>query len=298
MENIKIALVCGLCAGCKHAIRLANDASRNNKVVLFKEIVHNKNINNSFKLKGVECVDDLQDLDSNFIAILRAHGEPPETYQYLNKNKINFLDGTCKNVKAIHDDVEKYSNAGYKIVIIGKYGKLNGKVHPEIYGTIGYCKDNPILIEDNEDVEKLKNINNEKLLVVCQTTFNPEKFEVIKNAIFDILHDKNNEILVKNTICGAQMAIQNSSLLLANQSDVMIVVGGKNSSNSIELFNNIRKIRPSIFIENINDWKSEFNKINFKINKETKIGITAGASTDRRELEELKIKIERFLNVI
>ena len=186
MENIKIATVCGLCAGCKYAITLAKEACKNNKVTLFKEIVHNKNINNSLLKQGILCANNLHDIDKNSTIIIRAHGEPPQTFKYLKKHNIKFLDGTCINVKSIHDDVSKHSELDETIVIIGKYGKLSGITHPEILGTIGYCKSSPILIEDIDDASKLNNIKNTKIFVVVQTTFNPNKFEQIIQKISTI----------------------------------------------------------------------------------------------------------------
>lgn len=296
MENIKIATVCGLCAGCKNAISLAKNAMKYKNVTLLKEIVHNKNINYKLKQEGITCVQTLKDIDKNTTVIIRAHGEPPETYKFLNQNNISYLDGTCPNVKNIHALVSDYSLNGFKIIIVGKYGKHRGTVHPEIVGTIGFCKTEPILIEDYDDIKKLENLKNTKLVLVVQTTFNPDKFNIIKNAILEICNKNSNEIIIKETICGAQMAIQKSSLTLAKECDLMIVVGGKNSSNTIELFNNINPICTAIHIENINDYEKELCHINFKLSKNTVIGITAGASTDKYELEELKQILTYKLN--
>lgn len=298
MENIKIASVCGLCMGCKNAITIAKEASKTKHVVLFKEIVHNKNINFNLKLQGIECVDSLDKINKNDTIIIRAHGEPPETYKTLKDNNIEFLDGTCKNVKNIHNIVSEYSKQNFKIIITGKYGKHNGIIHPETLGIIGYCETDPILIEDYDDIKKIDSLTNTKFLLVSQTTFNPNKFEYIKESISLICKKNNNELIIKNTICGAQIAIQNSSLSLANESDLMIVVGGKNSSNTIELFNNIKNICSAIHIENINDYKKELELINFKISKNTKIGITAGASTDKNELLVLKENLEKEYKLI
>lgn len=294
MENIKISQICGLCQGCKNAITLALDSSIKQKTTIYKEIVHNKNINDSLKSKGILCEEDLNQIDKNSIVVIRAHGEPPETYKLLDKLNLKFLDGTCKNVKAIHNLVEQYSNNDFKIIIIGKYGKLNNHIHPEVFGVIGYCKTEPILIEDVDDLDKLKTIKNSNLLVVSQTTFNPNKFDILINTIKELSSKNNNYLVIKNTICGAQLAIQKASLNLANESDLMIIVGGKHSSNTIELFNNISKERKAIHIENINDWKLEIDKIKFPLTKNTKIGLTAGASTDKSELKNLKKLIEDY----
>ncbi len=296
MENIKIALVCGLCQGCKTAIALATESAKAKKTTIFKEIVHNKNVNSNLEAQGILCANNFDDIDVSSTVIVRAHGEPPSTFDHFNKNSISFIDGTCKNVRAIHEDVKRYSEQGWQIVIVGKYGKTSGVCHPEVLGTIGYCKTQPILIEDFEDTKKIIDSFGKKIFVICQTTFNPEKFEKIRSEIMQICQDLGAECEIKNTICGAQMAIQKASKMLAENSDLMIVVGGKNSSNSLELFNNVSKICKAIFIEDINDWQAALKQINFQISPSTKIGLTAGASTDKTELENLKILIENHLS--
>lgn len=296
MENIKIAMVCGLCEGCKRAINLANKSNEENPTIIFKEIVHNKNVNDHLKSLGIKYAENFSDIDPSSTVIIRAHGEPPDTYQYFEKNNIKYLDGTCKNVKHIHDLINKYSTLNYQIVIIGKYGKYSKIMHPEVLGSAGYSLNPPILIEDIEDINKIKSILNDKILVVCQTTFNPSKFAQIEQEIIKICKQNHNELIINNTICGAQQAIQKSSLSLANQSDIMIVVGGKHSSNSIELYKNLKEICQSIFIEDINEVFEELNKNNITINNNTKIGITAGASTDKAELIALKNMLIKFLS--
>ena len=293
MENIKIAEVCGLCAGCKRAIITANEELKNGKsVTIFKEIVHNKNVNNSLICAGAKFEDNIQNLKSNDTVIIRAHGEPPETYEYFKTHNITFKDCTCFNVEKIHNLVEEYSNNGFKIIILGK---SKTTIHPEVLGTMGWAFGNYILVEDADDLNKLTNIKNEKLYLVCQTTFNIKKAEKLIEQIQTITNSNGCEIVINKSICNAQKQINLSSAELAKNSDTMIVVGGKNSSNSIELFNNVNSICPSIFIEDIDDWKSAFDSSNISISKNTKIGITAGASTNKDELFALKQKIEDYL---
>jgi len=169
-------------------------------------------------------------------------------------------------------------------------------MHPEVYGTAGYAKSKPIFIEDIEDVSKLSDLSNEKIFVICQTTFNPLTFELLQDKITQICIQNNNELIIKNTICGAQRAIQKSTLELAQNSDIMIIVGGKHSSNTLELYENIKKVCPTIHIENINDVWSELENNNLIISADSKIGISAGASTDKQELVKLKENIENYLS--
>lgn len=286
MENIKISKVCGLCAGCKRAIAVAKEELECGKnVTIFKEIVHNKNVNQMLENAGAKFEDEIQSLDPNSIVIIRAHGEPPETYKYFAENKINFKDCTCWNVEKIHNDVHEYSTNGYNIIILGKFHK---KLHPEVFGTMGWCDGKEILIEKEDDLESLLSLKNQKIYLVCQTTFNNQKADELIDKIRVIATANNCELVINKSICNAQKQINLASEELAKNSDVMIVVGGKNSSNSLELFNNIKTICPSIFIEDIKTYKTAFVDAGITITKNTKIGITAGASTMTEELEQLK----------
>ena len=298
MENVKISKVCGLCAGCKFAIDTAlKQLDVSNNVVLFKEIVHNKNVNNFIQQKGIFIEDDINKLSKNSIVVLRAHGEPKSTIDYLEKNNIKFVDCTCTNVKKIHDEV-KFHSKNETVIIIGKYGKKTGIMHPEILGSVGWCKTTPILIEDEEDAKQLKNIKNANFYLVCQTTFNMEKADKLIAKIETICKTNNCSLQVNKSICLAQKQINIFSAELAQECDAMIVVGGKNSSNSLELFNNIKTIKPAVFIEDIRDWKTAFDQNNITLSKNIKIGLTAGASTMKSELEELKNIIEKEIEEI
>lgn len=288
MENVKIADICGLCAGCKNAIDTATKLSQTKNVTLFKEIVHNKNVNQKLCNLGISIIDNLEQLQAGSHLVLRAHGEPPATYEFLEANNINYSDCTCNNVKKIHEQVLHFSEQGYKIVIIGKYGKQNNKLHPEVFGTIGWCQNEPILIEDEEDVFKLDKFQKDKFYLICQTTFNENKADELINKITKICSKTNSKLIVNKSICFAQKSINISSINLAKTCDIMIVVGGKNSSNSLELFYNVNNHTPSIFIEDITTWKDELTKQKLIYNNKTKFGITAGASTLKEELTKLK----------
>ena len=286
MDNIKIAKVCGLCGGCLRAINTAKEElNKGNKVTIFKEIVHNKNVNNSLTMLGANMEEDLNKLTPNNVVIVRAHGEPPQTFEYLKNKGIKYKDCTCPNVKNIHEVVEKYKNLGYKIILLGKHKQ---KMHPEVLGTVGWCGGDCFLIEDEDDLNQLKNVKNQKLYLVCQTTFNINKADLLILKIQNIATKNNCELLVNKTICSAQKLINQSSLELAKQSDVMIVVGGKNSSNSLELYNNVNAVCPSVFVEDINTYKTALAEKGIEITSNTKIGLTAGASTQKEELQTLK----------
>lgn len=293
MANIEIAEVCGLCAGCKRAIDTTVQEINNGKnVTIFKEIVHNKNVNSYLESIGAKCEDDIEKLSAEDVIIIRAHGEPPETYDYFKSKGFEFKDCTCPRVMSIHEQVKEYSEKGYKIIIIGKHKKA---LHPEVFGTLGWAKNDAILIEMAEDVNVLKVFKNERFYLVCQTTFNMKKTDEIIFEIERALKENSCELVVNKSLCSAQKTINEFSAKLAETRDIMIVVGGANSSNSLELYKNINMITPSIFIEDIKTYKEALNKKGLTISKDTKLGITAGASTRKEELFELKKLIENDL---
>lgn len=292
IKNVEIAKVCGLCAGCNNAVNTAENELKNSKVALFKEIVHNKNTNKKLTDLGIRTIIDLNDAKADECIILRAHGEPPETYEFLKTHNLKFVDCTCENVTKIHNLARDFSQKGYKIILIGKYGKNSNAPHPEVFGTIGWCNKTPMLIEDEADLSKLEADSSSKYYLLCQTTFNEQKADELIKKITVISNKLNKELIINKTICFAQKAINISSVELAKKSDIMIVVGGKNSSNSKELFENVKNYSKAIFIEDINEWLNEIKRQNIEISNNTRIGLTAGASTLKEELITLKHLIE------
>lgn len=299
MENIEIAKICGICAGCKYAIDTTiKQLHDGQNVALLKSIVHNKNVNNMLKNLGAVIIEKPIDAKKNQIVIIRAHGEPPETYEVLKNSKLKYIDCTCKNVQKIHECVYQKHKDGFCNIIIGKYGKHSGEIHPEVFGTLGYAGENAILIEDEDDLIKISNSKEKKFYLTCQTTFKMDLVDKFIKQITDICKAGGKQLEVSRTICGAQIAINKSSLELAASKDIMIVVGGKNSSNTVELYKKLSEASNCVFIEDINDWKSAFDEKNIVLSSDIKIGITAGASTMRSELVDLKNMIEKEIEKI
>lgn len=297
MDNIKIADICGLCGGCKNAISTAIKAQKQyGNVTIFKEIVHNPTVNNMLINNGIKYAYFLDDIQPDSTAVLRAHGEPPKTYNYLKSNNINYIDCTCPKVKQIHAQVAKYSKMGYDIVVIGKHGNSTQAMHPEVVGTIGWSFSPVIVVENVNDLPLISNSTAKNIYLVCQTTFDNTKAENLIAKIKNICTDKQVDLVIDKTICNAQQLIKESSVKLAKQCDVMVVVGGKNSSNTQELYKQLTKIKPTIFLQDINLWQQEFNKNNICLSPTLKIGITAGASTIKQELTTLQKLINEQLD--
>ena len=283
---IEIAKICGLCAGATKALNTARkEIASGKKVVLYKELLHNPLVMESL-LKSARVVDNLEDVCTDEHVIIRAHGEPKITYDYLDKNGISYSYCICPNVKRIHNIVLDKDSNGYQIIIIGKHGK-GKKIHPEVYGTCGWCTD-PILIEDEKDIEILDSVKR-PCYAVCQTTFPLDKADMLFAKIREYLDARGIQLEIENTICNGQKLINESSVELAKTVNLMIVVGGKNSSNSIELYNNVSRYTTSVFIDRIEELDAALKDVGLDtIPKDYRIGLTAGASTEKVVLEDIK----------
>ena len=204
---------------------------------MYKEILHNPYIIKELEKDNIKCIDDLKTLTKNDILIIRAHGEPKETYDYLEENNIEYYDATCTNVLKVHNiAIEKQKN-GYKVIIVGK------KTHPEVIGTNGWINNEGIIIETKNDYKDLN--KSDKYFIVCQTTVSHKKLQELLNY----MNENNISYEVENTICNAQKLIQTSSIALAEQMDIMFVIGGKESSNTKELYNLCNEVTKTADIE-------------------------------------------------
>ncbi len=283
--RVEISKTCCLCYGAKRALDNTIERAKNdNRVVLLKEILHNKRAVGILKDLGVRQVENVQDLKMGDVAVVRAHGEPRETFEYFDKHKIEYLDCTCPNVRAINMLVERKDSEGWKIIIVGKYGHKTGKMHPEVYGTSHYCS-SPILIEDEEEIMDI-DTSFPKYFLVVQTTFSSKKAKEYIAKIKEKIESAGKVFDYRDTTCNAQHKINSDSLELAKRVDEMIVVGGKNSSNSIELYKNLSQAVECFFVENIDEVEDLVQK--GTLLKTDFIGLTGGASTVIEELEEIR----------
>lgn len=284
---IYIPKICGTCNGAKRAVDLAYSLSKSgDKVVIYKDILHNSRVISDLEKNGVKCVSDIKEIpsDGETSVIIRAHGEGKSTYDYFYEKGINVYDATCPNVVRIHDIINDRYNKGYSIIIIGK------KNHPEVIGSNGWCDNNAYLIESLDDIELIDKLNG-NTLIICQTTISMEMFEDLSKKIIS-LKESNFEVI--NTVCLAQKNIQKSSVLLAKKVDYVFVIGGEKSSNTRELYNVCNKYCKSFIFSNIKDF-FDFIKKEKEINLKSKICITGGASTPIYLIEEYKNLLEFYL---
>ena len=267
---IIIPKICGTCNGAQNALDIVYnlyEREKNKKnakrIVIYKEILHNERVIGDLRKKSIICVNTLEEIKNNDVVVIRAHGEGKKTYDYFKKNNIEFYDATCKNVLRIHDIIKEKYYQKYEIIIIGKVLK-DGNLHPEVEGSNGWCQEKAHIIDNIEQVEQL-DITEDNVLIICQTTFGIEEAEKIAQKIKEKFRNKNIEYI--NSICNAQKLIQKYSKEVAKKCDYMLVIGGKNSSNTNELFNSCNKICKSIRISNYSDLFEWLNtvKINDKV---------------------------------
>ena len=207
-------------------------------------------------------------------AILEMRSITDEGFQvYFEDKEVKVVDATCPFVKKIHKIVEENSSEGRSIIIVGD------EHHPEVQGIRGWSVSETYVIENKEDVNNLT-INNDRICVVTQTTFNHKKYGEIIEAIHDKYKDSN--IIEMNTICNATNERQEAAIALAKESDVMIVIGGKNSSNTQKLYAICKKeCNNTFYIQKSSDLDFD------KIDSDAKVGITAGASTPNTIIKEV-----------
>ena len=273
--------VYGTCAGANKAIEAAyklKRESKNKNIFIYKEILHNPYIINELEKDNIKCIDDLTALTKDDILIIRAHGEPKETYDYLEKNNIEYYDATCTNVLKVHNIAIEKKNEGYKIIIIGK------KTHPEVIGTNGWINNEGIIIESDKDYTTLN--KEDKYFIVCQTTVSNKKLQELLNY----MNENNISYEVQNTICNAQKLIQTSSITLAEQMDIMFVIGGNESSNTKELYNLCNEVTKTYYFSNLKDFYDFVKTKDYTLN--TKIGFTGGASTPKEQIKEYSSLLE------
>ena len=271
MEYI-VGKTAGFCYGVKNAVEKSEKALENEKpIYCLGEIVHNKNVFKDLENKGIIFIDDLKQNLEKRKTIIRAHGIAKEVYTQADKMGIDLIDLTCPKVLKIHKIVSEYNEKEYYIFLVGS------KKHPEIIGTASFCGDDVSIIENIDDInisiDNFKRSNRKKLAIVVQTTFSLQKFIEITESIKKKFENFEN-IEVVNTICNATKIRQEETEELSKKVDCMIIVGGKNSSNTKKLYEISKKnCNNTICVE-------EVNEIDKGVLKQGNIvGIMAGAST-------------------
>ena len=276
MEVIR-AKTAGFCFGVERAVNTVYEQIEqyaSEPIFTYGPIIHNEEVIKDLQRKGVNVLRSEEELDQlqRGVVIIRSHGVEKRIYEKLNKKGITIVDATCPFVKKIHNIVQKESAEGRYIVIIGN------PEHPEVEGIRGWAGERVSVIQNAEDIENLPLQKNEFVCVVSQTTFNYNKFK----DLVEIISEKSYDIHVLNTICNATKERQTEAKSIAEKVDAMIVIGGKNSSNTQKLYEICRReCENTYYIQTLADLEFDrFQSVQY-------VGITAGASTPNKLIEEV-----------
>ena len=280
--EIILGKTAGFCYGVKNAVLNTEEKLKEYKnLYCLGELVHNGQVIKKLENLGLKILEELDNSDNK--VIIRAHGIAKEIYNKAKQMNIELLDFTCPKVSKIHDIAQEYSDNGYYVFLIG------GRKHPETLGTISFCGENSYIIEEEkqimEGINLLEKSNIKNLLIIVQTTFSIEKF----NKFIEIIKENVGEdikIDIKNTICSATKIRQEETEKISKDVDCMIIIGGKNSSNTKKLYDIAKRNCINTFII---ETKNEIEKK--QIENFDKIGIMAGASTPMESINEVIEKI-------
>ncbi len=276
--EIILAKSAGFCGGVKNIANITEKTlEKEDKAYSFGQLIHNRQYVDQVRKKGLVEIEDLKGLEEGSTIIGRAHGVKKETKEKIIKLGHNYIDGTCPVLLKIYEKMIEEWKKGYRIIIVGDPD------HPEVMALNSMVDYEAWIISSPEEAKNIQKLNN--LYIISQTTNIYEKFFEIS----DIIKRRNVNVKVDNTICNATRIRQEECLNLSKKVDVMIVIGGNNSSNTDKLYqiakNNCKK---AYKIETIDQLPLQ------SIKKYNTIGITAGASTPSWIIEEVVNRMDNF----
>lgn len=283
--NIQVAKSAGFCFGVNRAVDLVYELAKNKShVKTLGPIIHNPQLVEDLSQKGVQIIDTPSEADEQDTVVIRSHGVGQEVYEALSSRQIAYVDATCPFVSKIHKIVRKKSLEGNVIIIAGD------KDHPEVLGIKGHSVGETYVIKDeNELADVLKNLKengNKPAVLVAQTTFNTTFWEKCVESAKKLY----TNLIFFDTICNATNERQTEAIRLAKENDLMIVIGGKHSSNTKKLKEVCSAYAPTYLIET----KDELHDLSLR--RFCSIGVTAGASTPAYIIKEVLKTMSEILN--
>lgn len=281
--EIKIAKESGFCFGVKKAVECAETMLADHPgetVYCLGELIHNPLVIADLESKGLICVDSIEDIPDEAILIIRAHGEPEETYKRAKEKKIKLFDSTCSCVRSIQKKARDYAAQGYTVFLVGKAS------HPEIVGIKGWVNEGEVIVVKNtEEATTLKHF--EKSVVLAQTTLQNDQFmEVVQ-----VLKEKTDSLIVENTICAATTKRQEEAEELSKICDTVLVLGSKKSSNTQKIYEICKKN-----CQNVQVLENSDERILEKFSTGGIIGIMTGASTPSWMMMEVVARMSEHEN--
>ncbi len=280
-KSITLAEHSGFCFGVSAAVNtckseLSKAREKGEPLYCLGELIHNKYVTDTLEKEGLISVDSIDEVPDKASCLIRAHGEPPVTYEKAAQKEIKLIDATCPFVARIHRLAEKAEAEGKELIVIG-----DGN-HPEVRGVLGCSKLSLGAASDEEGLKDLLSKRTKDLCVVSQTTMSEEKFKTLCGLL-----PENTEII--NTICNATRERQNSAFELAKKSDAMIVIGDPTSSNSKKLAEICKKVCKNVFfVENSKQLPLQ------ELGNYYTIGVAAGASAPDNIIMEVISRMSEF----
>ncbi len=271
--SVEVAAHAGTCYGVERALRMATsavrDAERPAEVHTLGPLIHNPLVVSELEQEGVKLADALDDVSGGAV-VIRAHGVVPEIIDEAKRRELEVVDATCPYVKKVHLAAEKFAREGYQVLVVGEPG------HPEVEGILGHAGQDAVVVSSPDDV---RNITlQSKVGIVVQTTQTPRNLSDVVAAVGPLVED----LRVTDTICAATSERQEAAAQLAHRSDIMLVIGGKNSGNTRRLAQIC--VSHCVRTHHIED-VSEIDDAWFK--PHDAVGVTAGASTPQTHIDRV-----------
>ena len=286
MSKVTVAKSAGFCFGVDRAVKMVyEELEKGTKVATLGPIIHNQDVVNDMQKRGARIISSVDELEPDETVVIRSHGVGREVYEQIAEKNNRMLDATCPFVSRIHKIVSEKTKEGYFILIAG-----DGN-HPEVQGIVSHCDQNCLVFKDDIELNDFfqnhyKNFG-KKLAFVAQTTYNI----VVWEKCLDVIPKDDPDIFIADTICSATDARQSDAAELAKSSDIMLVVGGRHSSNTVKLYEVCSRYCKTYHIENADELRS------LMLPNAENIGITAGASTPAYIIKEVQTKMAENENL-
>jgi 4-hydroxy-3-methylbut-2-enyl diphosphate reductase len=265
----------GFCFGVKKAVELTEAAAESGKPVFnLGQVVHNPKISERLAARGVKVIKDPAEAGSG-IVVIRAHGVPPAMRASIEEHGLECIDATCSLVLRAQRFTKQLADEGYKVIILGT------PEHPEVVGLVGFAGPDHTIVETKDEWERLPKMK--KAGVVSQSTQPPWAFKELVGHVAEI----SQELKVFNTVCPVTIKRQNAATELAGETDMIVVVGGKNSANTRELVNLARmQGKTAYHIEHSTELEPAW------LVGMDRVGLIGGCSTPMDTLLEVKERAE------
>ncbi len=282
-KRIEVAKSAGFCYGVERAVKIAYDSvGKYQRIFTYGPIIHNRNVVADLEKKGIAAISDLSDVTAGDAVIIRSHGVGRSVYEELERIGAVVIDATCPNVKRIHKLVAERSSSGDTVLIAGDIS------HPEVQGILGYADGECFVFSDCEELENLLRNYCEKskkgVAILSQTTYNIEMWDECTKAAA-----KHSGVQVYNTVCNATSKRQTEAYELSRNCDAVIIIGGRNSSNTQKLYDICSKNCRCCLVEDSSElYGIDFSQTRF-------LGISAGASTPAYIIEEVQKTMTEIL---